>query len=256
MPAGALTVIPIHDLPMVQPGDDLVAIVTAAMDKADLTFEEDDVLVLAQKIISKSEGRFASLNDMEPSAQAIEIAKETGKEPDFVEMVLSQSNDVVRTGPNVLIVEAFTGIVMANAGIDRSNIERGHGDDIALLLPLDSDVSARKLRDEFNAQSGKTIAVVIADSVGRAWRYGTSAMAIGCAGLEPLDDQRGDVDMFGHTLEVTEIALADQVSSAANLVMGEATEGIPAAIVRGLSFPRSDRPSSVLIRKKEEDLFR
>jgi len=173
-----------------------------------------------------------------------------------VEMVLSQSNDVVRTGPNVLIVEAFTGIVMANAGIDRSNIDRGEGDDNALLLPLDSDVSARALRDQFVEQSGKTIAVVIADSVGRAWRYGTSAMAIGCAGLEPLDDQRGDVDMFGHTLEVTEIALADQVAAAANLVMGEATEAIPAAIVRGLSYPRTDRPSSVLIRKKEEDLFR
>lgn len=230
---GNLTVLPIPDLPMVQPGDDLVAIINEAMAKADLSFQEDDILVLAQKIISKSEGRFARLSDMEPSAQAHAIAEETGKEPDFVEMVLSQSNDVVRTGPNVLIVEAFTGIVMANAGIDRSNIDRGEGDDNALLLPLDSDVSARALRDQFVEQSGKTIAVVIADSVGRAWRYGTSAMAIGCAGLEPLDDQRGDVDMFGHTLEVTEIALADQVAAAANLVMGEATEAIPAAIVRG-----------------------
>jgi len=253
---GNLTVLPIPDLPMVQPGDDLVAIINEAMAKADLSFQEDDILVLAQKIISKSEGRFARLSDMEPSAQAHAIAEETGKEPDFVEMVLSQSNDVVRTGPNVLIVEAFTGIVMANAGIDRSNIDRGEGDDNALLLPLDSDVSARALRDQFVEQSGKTIAVVIADSVGRAWRYGTSAMAIGCAGLEPLDDQRGDVDMFGHTLEVTEIALADQVAAAANLVMGGATEAIPAAIVRGLSYPRTDRPSSVLIRKKEEDLFR
>jgi len=253
---GNLTVLPIPDLPMVQPGDDLVAIINEAMAKADLSFQEDDILVLAQKIISKSEGRFARLSDMEPSAQAHAIAEETGKEPDFVEMVLSQSNDVVRTGPNVLIVEAFTGIVMANAGIDRSNIDRGEGDDNALLLPLDSDVSARALRDQFVEQSGKTIAVVIADSVGRAWRYGTSAMAIGCAGLEPLDDQRGDVDMFGHTLEVTEIALADQVAAAANLVMGEATEAIPAVIVRGLSYPRTDRPSSVLIRKKEEDLFR
>jgi coenzyme F420-0:L-glutamate ligase/coenzyme F420-1:gamma-L-glutamate ligase len=253
---GNLTVLPIPDLPMVQPGDDLVAIINEAMAKAYLSFQEDDILVLAQKIISKSEGRFARLSDMEPSAQAHAIAEETGKEPDFVEMVLSQSNDVVRTGPNVLIVEAFTGIVMANAGIDRSNIDRGEGDDNALLLPLDSDVSARALRDQFVEQSGKTIAVVIADSVGRAWRYGTSAMAIGCAGLEPLDDQRGDVDMFGHTLEVTEIALEDQVAAAANLVMGEATEAIPAAIVRGLSYPRTDRPSSVLIRKKEEDLFR
>lgn len=253
---GNLTVIPIPGLPMVQPGDDLVAIVNEAMAQADLSFQEDDILVLAQKIISKSEGRFARLSDMEPSDQAHAIAEATGKEPDFVEMVLSQSNDVVRTGPNVLIVEAFTGIVMANAGIDRSNIDRGEGDDVALLLPLDSDVSARALRDQFVEQSGKTIAIVIADSVGRAWRYGTSAMAIGCAGLEPLDDQRGDVDMFGHTLEVTEIALADQVAAAANLVMGEATEAIPAAIVRGLSYPRTDRPSSVLIRKKDEDLFR
>ena len=137
-----------------------------------------------------------------------------------------------------------------------SNIDRGEGDDIALLLPRDADASARGLRDAFVEKTGTQVAVVIADSVGRAWRYGTSAMSIGCAGLEPLDDQRGDVDMFGHTLEVTEIALADQVASAANLVMGEATEAIPAAIVRGLNYPQTDRPSSVLIRKKEEDLFR
>ena len=253
---GTLTVIPVPGIPRVQPGDDLVDIVSACMEKAGLAFQEDDVLVLAQKIISKSEGCFASMNDMVPSPEAIAIAKETGKEPDFVELVLQQSNDVVRTGPNVLIVEALTGIVMANAGIDRSNIDRGKEDDIALLLPVDSDLSARKLREQFIAKSGSTIAVVVADSVGRAWRYGTSAMAIGCAGIEPLDDQRGDVDMFGHTLEVTEIALADQVAAAANLVMGEATEGIPAAIVRGLEYPRSERPSSVLIRKKEEDLFR
>ena len=253
---GTLTVIPVPDIPMVQPGDDLVDIVSSCMEKAGLAFQEDDVLVLAQKIISKSEGCFASVNDMEPSPEAIAIAKETGKEQDFVELVLRQSNDVVRTGPNVLIVEALTGIVMANAGIDRSNIDRGKEDDIALLLPVDSDLSARKLREQFIAKSGATIAVIVADSVGRAWRYGTFAMAIGCSGIEPLDDQRGDVDMFGHTLRVTEIALADQVAAAANLVMGEASEGIPAAIVRGLEYPRSERPSSVLIRKKEEDLFR
>jgi len=256
MAQGALTAIPIPNLPMVEPGDDLVEIVCAGMENAGISFEEGDVLVLAQKIVSKADGCFTNMDDLEPSEQAIKIAQETGKEPKFVEMVLRESVDVVRTGPNVLIVEHRSGMVMANAGIDRSNIDRGARDDRALLLPDDSDVSARELRDAFVGKTGTTIALIIADSVGRAWRYGTSALAIGCAGIEPLDDQRGDVDMFGHTLEVTEIALADQVAAAANLVMGEATEAIPAAIVRGLEYPRSERPVSVLLRPKNEDLFR
>jgi coenzyme F420-0:L-glutamate ligase / coenzyme F420-1:gamma-L-glutamate ligase len=256
MAKGALTVIPVPDLPMVKPGDNLVEIVCTGMENAGISLEDGDVLVLAQKIVSKADGCFISMTDMEPSGQALKIAEETGKEPQFVEMVLRQSNDVVRTGPNVLIVEHLSGMVMANAGIDRSNIDRGARDDQALLLPDDSDASARALRDAIVEKTGKTIALIIADSVGRAWRYGTSALAIGCAGIEPLDDQRGDVDMFGHTLEVTEIALADQVAAAANLVMGEATEAIPAAIVRGLEYPRSERPVSVLFRPKNEDLFR
>jgi coenzyme F420-0:L-glutamate ligase/coenzyme F420-1:gamma-L-glutamate ligase len=145
---------------------------------------------------------------------------------------------------------------MANAGIDRSNIVHQADSDMALLLPDDADASARALRDQLVERSGVTVAVVVADSVGRAWRYGTSAMAIGCAGIEPLHDQRGGVDMFDRVLEVTEVALADQVAAAANLTMGEATEGIPVAIVRGLEYPRNDRESTVLIRDKDEDLFR
>ncbi len=256
MAQAPLSILPVPGLPLVEPGDDLAALILAGIAGGGLALAAGDIVVVAQKIISKAEGRHVRLADIEPSARAREIAADIGKEPEFVELVLRQSNEVVRTAPNVLIVEHLSGIVMANAGIDRSNIVHQADSDMALLLPDDADASARALRDQLGERSGVTVAVVVADSVGRAWRYGTSAMAIGCAGIEPLHDQRGGVDMFDRVLEVTEVALADQVAAAANLTMGEATEGIPVAIVRGLEYPRNDRESTVLIRDKDEDLFR
>jgi coenzyme F420-0:L-glutamate ligase/coenzyme F420-1:gamma-L-glutamate ligase len=250
-----LSVFAVPGIPMVKPGDDIAAFILAGLAAMGETLADGDVVVVAQKIVSKSEGRLVSLSTVTPSPRALELAEITGKDPRVVELVLNESNEVLRAKTNVLVVEQKLGLVIANAGIDRSNVEGG-ADDMALLLPVDPDASARALREGLRHRAGADVAVVIADSVGRAWRIGTSALAIGCAGLEPLWDQRGDVDMFGKVLEVTEVAVADQVAAAANLAMGEATEGTPVAIVRGLTTPRRERPATVLIRPKDMDMFR
>ncbi len=250
-----LTVFSVPGIPLVKPGDDIAAFILDGLASAGESLADGDVVVVAQKIVSKAEGRLVALSTVTPSARALELAGVTGKDPRVVELVLRESTEVLRAKTNVLIVEQALGLVIANAGIDRSNVEGG-AEDMALLLPLDPDASARALRETFRARSGADVAVVVADSVGRAWRYGTTGMAIGCAGLEPLWDQRGDVDMFGKVLEVTEVAVADQVASAANLVMGEATEGTPAAVLRGLATPRTERPARALVRARHEDMFR
>ncbi|MEN3976006.1 coenzyme F420-0:L-glutamate ligase [Emcibacter sp. SYSU 3D8] len=250
-----LSVFAVPGIPLVQPGDDIAAFVLDGLAAMGETLADGDIVVLAQKIVSKAEGRLVSLEAVTPSGKALELAGITGKDPRVVELVLRESNEVLRAKTNVMIVEQKLGLVIANAGIDRSNVEGGSVD-MALLLPLDPDASARGLRETITARAGVDVAVVIADSVGRAWRYGTTGMAIGCAGLEPLWDQRGDMDMFGKVLEVTEVAVADQIASAANLAMGEASERTPVAIVRGLDTPRRERPASVLVRAKNEDMFR
>jgi coenzyme F420-0:L-glutamate ligase/coenzyme F420-1:gamma-L-glutamate ligase len=253
--AARLTVFSVPGIPLVRPGDDIAAFILDGLSAMGESLADGDVVVVAQKIVSKAEGRLVSLSTVTPSERALELAGITGKDPRVVELVLRESNEVLRAKTNVLVVEQTLGLVIANAGIDRSNVEGG-AEDMALLLPVDPDASARGLRETFRARSGADVAVVIADSVGRAWRLGTTALAIGCAGIEPLWDQRGDVDMFGKVLEVTEVAVADQVAAAANLAMGEATEGTPVAIVRGLTTPRRERPAAVLIRPREWDMFR
>ncbi|MGE0669129.1 MAG: coenzyme F420-0:L-glutamate ligase [Sphingomonadales bacterium] len=250
-----LNIFAVPGIPMVKPGDDIAALVLGGLAAMGETLVDGDVVVVAQKIVSKSEGRLVSLSGVTPSDKALKLAGITGKDPRVVELVLQESNEVLRAKTNVLVVEQKLGLVIANAGIDRSNVEGGD-DDMALLLPVDPDASARDIRATLQNRAGADVGVVIADSVGRAWRLGTVALAIGCAGLEPLWDQRGDVDMFGKVLEVTEVAVADQVAAAANLVMGEATEGTPVAIVRGLTAPRDERPAAVLIRPRDWDMFR
>jgi coenzyme F420-0:L-glutamate ligase / coenzyme F420-1:gamma-L-glutamate ligase len=250
-----LSVFAVPGIPLVKPGDDIAAFILDSLAAMGEALTDGDVVVVAQKIVSKAEGRLVSLSAVTPSERAHELAGITGKDPRVVELVLRESNEVLRAKTNVLVVEQKLGLVIANAGIDRSNVEGG-ADDTALLLPLDPDASARGLREALKSRSGADVGVVIADSVGRAWRYGTTGMAIGCAGLEPLWDQRGDVDMFGKVLEVTEVAVADQVASAANLAMGEATECTPVAVLRGLTTPRNERPASALVRAKEQDMFR
>jgi coenzyme F420-0:L-glutamate ligase/coenzyme F420-1:gamma-L-glutamate ligase len=235
------------------PSDDLAALVGAAIREQARSVVEFDVVVVAQKIVSKAEGRRATLDDFAPSARAIELARECRKDPRLVEAVLSETSEVLRVAPNVLIVRHRLGFVMAQAGVDRSNVP---GDDAVLMLPLDPDASAERLRAGLRASLGIAPAVVISDSFGRPWRLGTTNVALGCAGLPSLWDRRGERDRDGRTLEVTQVAYADAIAGAAGLVIGEGREGIPAALVRGLRWTAQARPASALLRPLHEDLFR
>ena len=231
---------------MVQQGDDLAALLSAAMARAGLAPQQGDVLAVAQKIVSKAEGRSIALAPVEPSAAARELAEQTGKDARLVELILSESERVVRARPNLIIVKHRLGFVMANAGIDQSNIGAdGH----ALLLPRDPDGSAAALA----ARLG--LPVVITDSFGRAWRRGTVGVAIGAAGLPALRDLRGQADLFGRTLMVSITGFADEIAAAAGLVMGQGAEGQPAVLVRGLSWSGAENPASELLRPAQEDLF-
>ncbi|MCS0504221.1 coenzyme F420-0:L-glutamate ligase [Ancylobacter mangrovi] len=245
-----LELIALPGLPMVRPGDDLAALLAQALAGAGLELRAGDVLVLAQKIVSKAEGRLVRLAEVTPSAAALALAEETGKDPALVELILSESRRVVRRRPGVLIVEHRLGFIMANAGIDQSNV----GEGMALLLPADPDASAERLRTALGAPEG--VGVVINDSFGRPWRRGTAGVAIGAAGLPALVDRRGEADLFGRPLQVTMIALADEIAAAASLLMGPAAEGRPAVLVRGLSWSAPASPAATLIRPEEEDLFR
>lgn len=234
------------DLPMVQAGDDLAALLSAAMARAGLAPQQGDVLAVAQKIVSKAEGRSIALASVTPSAAARKLAEQTGKDTRLVELILSESERVVRARPNLIIVRHRLGFVMANAGIDQSNIGAdGH----ALLLPRDPDGSAAALA----ARLG--LPVVITDSFGRAWRRGTVGVAIGAAGLPALRDLRGQPDLFGRSLMVSITGFADEIAAAAGLVMGQGAEGQPAVLVRGLSWSGAANPASELLRPAQEDLF-
>jgi coenzyme F420-0:L-glutamate ligase/coenzyme F420-1:gamma-L-glutamate ligase len=214
-----------------------------------------DCLVITQKIVSKAEGRMVDMDNVVPSAHAIEIAHKTQKDSHFVELVLRESTDIVRAIPGVLITRHRLGYVMANAGIDCSNVGPG-GANLALLLPLDPDASAERLRGELHDRLGVRLGIVMSDSFGRPWRNGIVNVAIGAAGLPSLHDRRGTTDRDGRVLRVTQIAYGDLLASAAGLVMGEAEEGIPAAIVRGCKLPQQDIPARGLVRSLDEDLFR
>ena len=242
-------------IPVVQPGDDLSAIIADALEREGVRLQAGDVLVVAQKIVSKAEDRFVALATVTPSARATEIARETGKDPRLVEVILSESKRVVRTRRDLIIVEHRLGIVLANAGVDQSNV----GSDAAhrvLLLPRDPDASARALRDTLATRYGCDIAAVVNDSVGRAWRRGTVGIALGAAGLPSLLDLRGQPDMFGRQLRSSIVGLADEIAATASLMMGQAAEGRPVVLIRGLSFPHEDGPAQSLIRPEQEDLFR
>jgi coenzyme F420-0:L-glutamate ligase/coenzyme F420-1:gamma-L-glutamate ligase len=242
------------DLPMVRQGDDLVALIGAAL--AAYAPRDGDVIVVAQKIVSKAEGRTVEVASVVPSDSAVALAAEVGKDPRLVEIVLSESQRVVRSRPNLLIVEHRLGYVMANAGVDQSNVAPQDGVARALLLPRDPDASAESLRVGLSARFGAKIAVIINDSFGRAWRRGTAGVAIGAAGLPSLIDLRGSPDLFGRTLEVSVIGFADEIAAAASLLMGQADEARPVVLVRGLSWTAPDSPAAELVRPPQEDLFR
>jgi coenzyme F420-0:L-glutamate ligase/coenzyme F420-1:gamma-L-glutamate ligase len=251
-----VTIIGLHGVPMVQPGDNLGVIAIAALVEADIAPEVGDVLVVAQKIVSKAEGRLVDVATITPSHEAIALAAETEKDPRFVEVVLSESRRIVRHRANLIIAEHRLGYVMANAGIDHSNIGPGDGAERVLLLPVDPDGSANALREQLIAAYGVPIGVIVSDSFGRPWRRGTVGIALGAAGLPAVIDWRGHPDLFGRALEVTETGFADEIAAAASLVMGQADEGVPIALVRGLKWLAPDAPAADLVRPPEHDLFR
>lgn len=253
-----LVLIPLPNIPMVHTGDDLVEIITNGLIQAGISLVDGDILVLAQKIVSKAEGRWVNLASIHPSAQAIDLAKEIEKDPRLVELVLNESNQVLRTRTGTIIVEHRLGFVCANAGIDHSNVA-GKGDpeeEWVLLLPENPDVSAHNIRKRLESMSTVQLGVMIIDSHGRAWRQGVVGVAIGLSGLPGLVDLRGKSDLFGYTLRITTIGVADELAAAASLVMGQADEGTPIVHVRG--FPYAFREGNIkeLLRPKDQDLFR
>ena len=248
----------LEGIPLIKPGDDLTEIIIKGVQDTSEKILDGDILVIAQKIISKAEDRYVELSSVAPSNMALELAGEVDKDPRYVELVLQESVEVVRKKPGVLIVEHKLGFVHANAGIDQSNIEHSDGDERVLLLPLDPDKSAETLRLEIKKHLNIDVAVIINDSIGRAWRNGTMGLAIGISGMAALDDRTGSNDIFGRELKVTSAAIADELASAASLVMGQTTERKPVVLVRGYKpAPVPDNEGAgPLIRDKALDLFR
>jgi coenzyme F420-0:L-glutamate ligase/coenzyme F420-1:gamma-L-glutamate ligase len=246
---------PLETLGEIRPGANLAQLLAAALAALGLAPQDHDVLVVTQKIISKAENRYADLRAVTPGAEALRLAAITRKDARLVELVLAESQAVIRAVPHVLITRHRGGHVMANAGIDRSNLGPGHEDDV-LLLPLDADASAARLRQQLAAYLTPVPGVVISDSFGRPWRMGVTNVALGAAGFPALWDRRGAPDRDGRVLEITQIALGDMAASAAGLAMGEGAEGVPAVLLRGLKLPGAEiTPAAALVRPVPEDLF-
>jgi coenzyme F420-0:L-glutamate ligase/coenzyme F420-1:gamma-L-glutamate ligase len=243
---------PVQGLPMIRPGDNLATLVARAVRRSRRTILARDVLVVAQKAVSKAEGRTVVLADVVPGAKARELAGVTGKDPHLVEVILTDARRVVRSSPGVLIVETHHGFVCANGGVDQSNAAPG----VAVRLPVDPDASAERIREGLAAEFGHAPAVIVSDSHGRPWRVGSVGIALGAAGIAPLTDLRGSADLVGRTLHATVIATVDEVAAAASLVMGEADEGIPAAVVRGVAYEVGQGGVRAMLRRPERDLFR
>ena len=243
-------------MPLVRPGDDLAQLIRDALARAGLTLAAGDVLVVAQKIVSKAEGRLVRLDTVEPSDKARRLAARAGKDPRLVEVILSESREVLRVRDNLIIARHRLGMVMANAGVDHSNVEGAEGEAV-LMLPQDPDASCARLGRALVGNGGCHVGVIINDSVGRAWRRGQIGTAIGCWGLAALQDLRGRPDLFGRALQVSEAALADQLASLAGLLQGQADEGRPVVLVRGgFADPAAGGTAADLIRPLEQDLFR
>ncbi|HNQ95669.1 MAG TPA: coenzyme F420-0:L-glutamate ligase, partial [Anaerolineales bacterium] len=260
-----LTLTPLLNIPLIRHGDNLADIVLNSLQENKIELQDNDIFVFAQKIVSKSEGRTVNLATVTPSQRAIELAKQTEKDPRVVELILQESNEVLRTRVGAIIVEQKLGFVCANAGIDHSNVDspllsgEGSGvrsEDWVLLLPAEPDRSAEKMRSDIQSKSGKRIGILIIDSHGRAWRNGTVGVAIGIAGIPGLEDLRGKPDLFGFKLQVTTVGVADELAAAASLMMGQAAEGTPVVHVRGFPYPLREASLKELIRPKDQDLFR
>jgi len=252
MNTNRIEVVPLPGIGEIHSGTDLAACLLLAMERAQLQLRAYDVVVVAQKVVSKSEGRFVTLDAIQPSDHAEDLARRSGKDPRLVELILQESAEVLRVRTGLIVVRHRLGYVMAQAGIDQSNVP---GEGRVLLLPADPDGSAENLRATFEANGIGPIGVIISDSFGRAWRLGTTNIAIGAAGIPSLWDRRGESDRNGRTLELTEVAFADAVAAAAGLVIGEASEGIPAVVVRGLHWSEPVNPARALLRPIAEDMF-
>jgi coenzyme F420-0:L-glutamate ligase / coenzyme F420-1:gamma-L-glutamate ligase len=254
--SSAVELLAVPGIPLVTKGDDLIALIGEGVARGGIVPRGGDVFVVTQKIVSKAEGRMVDLASVKPSTEAIELAGKVQKDPRLVELILSESVRVVRARPGILIVEHRLGLLMANAGIDQSNLASPGGPQQALLLPVDPDGSAATLKERLSQKFGVPIAVVISDSFGRAWRRGTCGVAIGAAGLPSLMDLRGSPDLFGRELQVSITGHADEIAAAASLVMGQGAEGQPVVIVRGLTWRGPDNAASELVRPADEDMFR
>ena len=252
----SITLTAISGIPLVRTGDDLAGVLIAACESSALTPADGDILVVAQKIVSKAEGRYVDLAMVEPTARAQQLAREVDMDARLVEVILRESHLVVRQRREVLIVEHRLGFILANAGVDRSNVDPAVAAEPVLLLPADPDASAAALRDRMTAHFGSTAGVIISDSWGRAWRHGTVGVAIGAAGLPALLDMRGRPDVFGRALRVTQTGFADEIAAAASLLMGQSGEMQPAILVRGLTWSIAPSPAAALLRDAAEDLFR
>ena len=251
----SLTLSALAGLPLVEPGDDLAALLTAALRRAQIAPRDKDVLIVAQKVVSKAEGRFVDLKAVVPSARAVALAQEVNKDARLVEVILSESSEIIRKRRDVLIVAHRLGFIMANAGVDQSNVDAEGGEQV-LLLPRDPDGSAAALKTRLDREFGVDLAVIVNDSFGRPWRMGVTGVALGVAGLPALRNMVGAPDLFGRKLRVTEIAVADEIAAAASLLMGQGAEGQPAVHLRGFDWDGAATPASTLLRPKEMDLFR
>jgi coenzyme F420-0:L-glutamate ligase/coenzyme F420-1:gamma-L-glutamate ligase len=252
----SLEIVPLLGMPLIRAGDDLVELIALALKRNGVTLFSGDVLVVAQKIVSKAENRVVDLATIKPSEQAIALATDVDKDARLVEVILSESVRIVRARRGVLIVEHRLGFIMANAGVDQSNVAPGDGSQHVLLLPENPDRSAETLRRGLTAVTKTEIAVVINDSFGRPWRRGTAGVAIGVAGLPALIDLRGRPDLFGRALEVSIIGFADEVAAAASLLMGQADEALPVVLIRGLRWTAPASAAATIVRSPNEDLFR
>jgi len=251
---GTVKVIAVENLPLINKGDNLGQLIVQAAEKQKTPIQEKDVIVVTHVVVSKAEGNVVNLDEVVPSPQAKEIALKTGKEPALVEVVLQETKEIIRLNKNSIITETKSGIICANAGVDRSNVS---GDRNVVPLPKNPNVSAQNIRKEIKRLTGADVAVIVSDTHGRPFRMGEINVAVGVAGIKPIRDRRGEKDLFGYVLRIKQTAIADELSSAAELVIGQANEAVPAAIIRGYNYQTAENASAVeLTRPKEKDLFR
>jgi coenzyme F420-0:L-glutamate ligase / coenzyme F420-1:gamma-L-glutamate ligase len=250
----AIKIIAVENLPLIEPGDNLAELISNAAIKQGTPLQKNDVIVVTHVVVSKAEGNIINLDEVIPSEKSKEIAKQTNKDPALVEVILRETKEIVRLGQNSIITETNSGIVCANAGIDRSNVS---GDRNVVPLPKNPNASAQNIREGIKQLTGVNVAVIVSDTHGRPLRLGEINVAVGVAGIMPIRDRRGERDLFGYVLRIKQTAIADELSSAAELVIGQANEGIPAAIIRGYTYQTIEGASKTeLIRAKEKDLFR